>query len=65
VFARESGLVKKGQLSEAGLAFYQTQDSEILLEAFEIWTKEGHFDELSAFRKGAAQCSIYYLPAPS
>jgi hypothetical protein len=47
VFARESGLVKKGKLSEAGLAFYQTQDVEILLEAFETWTRQGHFDELS------------------
>ncbi len=47
VFARESGLVKKGQLSEAGLAFYQTHKVEILLEVFETWTQEGHFDELS------------------
>ncbi len=47
VFARESGLVKKGQLSEVGLAFYQTKEVEILLEAFETWTRQGHFDELS------------------
>lgn len=52
VFARESGLAKVGaghrvQLTPAGQKFYQTQDVEILLEAFETWTREGRFDELS------------------
>jgi hypothetical protein len=47
IFARESGLVVKGGLSEAGRQFYQTQDMELLLEAFEKWTQQGTFDELS------------------
>ncbi|MCL4299398.1 MAG: hypothetical protein KJ077_26925 [Anaerolineae bacterium] len=52
VFARESGLAKVGtgskvQLTPAGQRFYQTQDVEVLLEAFETWTREGRFDELS------------------
>ncbi|MFN8454946.1 MAG: hypothetical protein U0401_09815 [Anaerolineae bacterium] len=47
VFARESGLVFKGDLSEDGRQFYQTQQAELLLPAFEKWTQEGSFDELS------------------
>lgn len=51
VFAQESGLVRarngKTELTAAGRAFYQTQDPEILLEAFETWTEKGRFDELS------------------
>lgn len=47
VFARESGLVVKGDVSEAGREFYQTQNAELLLPAFEQWTQEGRFDELS------------------
>ena len=52
VFAQESGLVKTGaknrlQLTSTGQKFYQTQTAEILLEAFETWTCEGSFDELS------------------
>lgn len=52
VFAREAGLVKispqnKAQLTSAGQKFYQTQEVELLLEAFETWSHGGRFDELS------------------
>lgn len=52
VFARESGLVTYSKrsglrLTEAGEQYFQTSSPEILLEAFETWTQEGEFDELS------------------
>jgi hypothetical protein len=51
IFARESGLVAYRRrsglgLTKAGQQYYQTQDPDILLEAFETWTQEGGFDEL-------------------
>lgn len=53
VFAQDSGLVKKArgrnelQLTDLGRDYYQTRNPEILLDAFETWTQEGSFDELS------------------
>ena len=51
VFAQESGLVTiyRGELrlTETGQAFYQSQSVDLLLEAFETWSQEGSFDELS------------------
>lgn len=51
VFSQESGLVNVQRtslsLSETGQLFYQTKNSEILLDAFERWTEQGSFDELS------------------
>lgn len=53
VFAQEAGLVTKArgrnelQLTKAGRTFFQTQNPEALLEAFETWTQTGSFDELS------------------
>jgi len=51
VFARGAGLVTDHsyglQLTETGQQYYQSQDPEILLEAFERWTQTGTFDELS------------------
>lgn len=51
-FAREAGLVKYQynsglSLTDQGRAFYQSGDPEILLDAFETWTEQGEFDELS------------------
>jgi hypothetical protein len=49
IFARDADLLwtsEKGKLTEQGRAFLTTQAPEILLEGFERWTKEGHFDEL-------------------
>ncbi|GAB4411846.1 MAG: hypothetical protein Fur0044_06060 [Anaerolineae bacterium] len=72
VFARESGLVKMGrirglQLSPLGQKFYQTQDVESLLEAFESWTREGSFDELSRISalKGQKSRSTLFTPPAS
>jgi hypothetical protein len=54
VFAYGAGLVRRTrdrydtfELTETGRALYQTQDPEILLEAFETWAQAGSFDELS------------------
>lgn len=51
VFAQESGLVSKSYsrntLTERGRAYLQTEDPELLLEAFEAWSNEGEFDELT------------------
>ncbi len=50
VFAEESGLVSGrygSKLSDEGEALVRYQDTEALLYAFETWTSDGHFDELS------------------
>ena len=53
VFAQEAGLVSKArgrnelQLTEMGREYYQTRNPALLLEAFETWSQEGTFDELS------------------
>ena len=71
-FAREAGLVKTGpqnraQLTPTGQKFYQTQDVELLLEAFETWTREGRFDELSRISaiKGQKSRSTFLTPPSS
>ncbi|HXV42030.1 MAG TPA: hypothetical protein VEC96_03125, partial [Anaerolineae bacterium] len=71
VFARETGLIKAGpqnkaQLTRSGQEFYQMQDVELLLEAFETWTREGRFDELSRIPalKGQKSRSTF-LTAPA
>lgn len=52
VFVQESKLAKKArdgshlELTEGGREFYQNQNHEVLLEAFELWTETGRFDEL-------------------
>ena len=51
-FAREAGLVRYHyssglNLTDQGRAFYQSGNLEILLDAFETWTEQGEFDELS------------------
>ncbi len=72
VFARGAGLVKTGrqnklQLNPSGQEFYQSQDIEILLEAFETWTREGWFDELSRVSaiKGQKSRSTVLTPPAS
>ncbi len=51
VFTREGGLVSSRRtsatLTQKGHALWQTRDPELLLAAFERWTHEGGFDELS------------------
>ncbi len=51
VFTQEGGLVSSRTtsttLTQQGRALWQTRDPELLLEAFEAWTHEGDFDELS------------------
>jgi hypothetical protein len=48
VFAQESGLMTRtGKLTKAGRSYLRTQDPEIILAAFERWTENGKFDELS------------------
>lgn len=47
LFARQARWVKGSTLTEAGRAYFQTQDPELLLEAVETWTHDGDFDELS------------------
>ncbi len=52
VFAQEGGLVEQVRrtndlaMTELGREFYQHQNPEILLQAFENWTQQGSFDEL-------------------
>ena len=47
VFTQESGLATRtGKLTKAGRTYLQTQDPEILLEAFDKWATSGKFDEL-------------------
>jgi hypothetical protein len=47
VFTQESGLATRtGKLTKVGRTYLQTQDPEILLEAFEKWANSGKFDEL-------------------
>lgn len=51
-FAREAGLVRYQSttglsLTDRGRTFYQSGNPEILLDAFETWTGQGEFDELS------------------
>ncbi len=53
VFAQESGLTAKArgrdelELTAKGREFYQTQNLELLLTAFETWTQQGQFDEVT------------------
>lgn len=47
VFTQESGLATRtGKLTKAGRTYLQTQDPEILLDAFDKWATSGKFDEL-------------------
>lgn len=48
VFTQESGLVTRtGKLTGAGRQYLQTQDADLFLEAFEKWSTQGKFDELT------------------
>lgn len=53
VFVQESGLAAKARgrnelrLTSAGQEFFQSQDPALLLEAFQTWTEQGSFEELS------------------
>lgn len=50
IFTQDAGLTSNygsGRLTKQGKTFLQTQDAEILLEAFETWTNQGSFDELT------------------
>jgi hypothetical protein len=51
VFVQGAGLVRAGYakagLTEAGKAYLRTQDPELLLEAFEQWSNESAFDEIT------------------
>lgn len=52
-FARGAGLVTDsghGALTERGRAFLSTQDPELLLEAFETWTTQSNFDEITRIK---------------
>lgn len=52
VFCQESGLMTRtGKLTKAGRDYLQTQDSEIMLTAFERWSDSGKFDELHRLRQ--------------
>jgi hypothetical protein len=47
-FSRESGLVTStGRLTSTGRKYLQSQDADLILEAFERWTEKGGFDELT------------------
>jgi hypothetical protein len=47
-FAQNAGLVTStGKLTSAGRKYLQTQDPDLLLEAFEQWAEKGKFDELT------------------
>ena len=48
VFAQESGLMTRtGKLTKAGREYLQTQDPDLFLTAFEKWTENGKFDEIT------------------
>jgi hypothetical protein len=50
IFVQTSGLLRNyrgRRLTDEGEALMLYQDAEALLHAFETWTSEGHFDELS------------------
>jgi hypothetical protein len=52
IFARGAGLVTQQRrsglaLTELGQQYYQSQEPELLLEAFECWSQTGAFDELT------------------
>lgn len=48
VFTQDSGLVTRtGKLTGAGRQYLQTQDADLFLEAFEKWSTQGKFDELT------------------
>ena len=50
IFTQEAGWTSSysgGKLTKQGKAFLQAQDLELLLEAFETWTNQGSFDELT------------------
>ncbi len=50
IFTQDAGLASRfggGQVTDHGKAFLQAQNPEILLEAFERWTNQGSFDELT------------------
>jgi len=50
-FARGAGLVTpQGKLSESGRSLLSTQDPHLLLEAFETWTAESEFDEITRIK---------------
>ena len=46
-FAEGANLMRREQLTSTGQKFYNDQDPELLLEAFETWTHEDTFDELN------------------
>jgi hypothetical protein len=48
IFSRESGLVSStGRLTATGRKYLQSQDPDLMLEAFERWSEKGGFDELT------------------
>ena len=48
VFAQEAGLMTRtGKLTRAGRDYLRTQDSDLFLTAFEKWTENGKFDEIT------------------
>jgi len=51
IFTQAAGLTSASyggsKLTKQGKAFLQTQDPALLLEAFETWTNQGSFDELT------------------
>lgn len=46
-FAQGADLAGYERLTKAGREFYQTQEPELLLDAFETWTNEAYYDELN------------------
>lgn len=53
VFAIDAGLItssSRGGLTELGRAFLTSQEPDLLLDAFETWTKEGEFDEITRIK---------------
>lgn len=48
VFAQEAGLMTRtGKLTKAGRDYLRSQDSDLFLTAFEKWTENGKFDEIT------------------
>jgi hypothetical protein len=50
VFAKGAGLITsygRSELTERGRAYLNSQEPELLLEAFETWTRESVFDEIT------------------
>ncbi len=68
VFSQESGLMTRtGKLKKAGREYLNSQDPELMLDAFETWSDSGKFDELTRLNKlrGLKTRGVHLTPAAS